>query len=42
MVEEKKKNEGEDGEGFIGEDEAVMSEEEEAKIKERLKQLGYL
>lgn len=37
---EEKKEENE--EGFISEDEDVLDEKEEAKIRERLKQLGYL
>lgn len=29
-------------EGFLGEDEEIMSEEEEEKLREKLKDFGYL
>ncbi len=32
----------EDDEDFIGEDEEVLSKEEEAKLKEKLKYYGYI
>ena len=34
--------EKEDKEGFIGEDEEILSEEEEKELKEKLKYYGYI
>mgnify|MGYP001576373090 CR=1 FL=1 len=38
----KKENEKEKDDSFIGEDEEVLSEEEEKELKEKLKYYGYL
>lgn len=36
------KMEEENKEGFIGEDEEILSEEEEEELKEKLKYYGYI
>lgn len=43
MISKKEKiKKAENEEGFIGEDEEILSEEEEKQLKEKLKYYGYI